>query len=142
VLFCNEREARGLAGDSGGDLVDVGRELHSRLPAGDDPRFPAVVLKLGGDGAIVLTPSGDVTAAAAAVEVVDTVGAGDTLAGTVLAALMSGSDWAEALPLGVAAATFSTTGPGGTSVRPEPAEVGAAARALRVRDGRRPAPEA
>ena len=141
VLFCNEREASGLAAAGGAEassaaadaLVDA---LFARLPVGADPRFPAVVLKLGGAGALVRTPSGSVTVEAPSTDVVDTVGAGDTLAGTVLAGLVDGADWGAALASGVAAASLSTTAVGGTTANPTPARVAELAASLRVDDGR------
>ena len=45
----------------------------------------------------------------------DTVGAGDTLAGTCLALLASGAAWSATLQHGVAAGTLSTGSPGGTA---------------------------
>ena len=124
VLFCNDQEALGLAGFEPGDdttsAVDV---LLTRLHQGrlgpSDGRLPAVVHKEGARGATVVTHRGRVHVAAPAVDVVDTVGAGDTLAGTTLAHLLAGADWPVALAHGVAAATLSTTGAGGTGAQPD-----------------------
>lgn len=46
--------------------------------------------------------------------IVDAIGAGDVLAGTVAARLALGDDLEDALHLGVAAATLSLGGTGGT----------------------------
>lgn len=80
-------------------------------PIGDrDPRFPAVVLKLGAAGAAVHTHRESWHIPAPSVTVVDTVGAGDTLAGTCLARLLAGDDWPTALSLGVAAGELVDAG--------------------------------
>lgn len=134
LLFCNEQEARGLAGvTADGSVDDAVTVLLGRLaPGGDDGRFPAVVLKSGADGARVVTRRREVRVAAVTVDVVDTVGAGDTLAGTVLAALLAGQGWAGALALGVAAGTLSTTAGGGTAGQAGPRDVAALAATLPV----------
>ena len=75
-------------------------------------------------------------ARAPAVEVVDTVGAGDTLAGTVLASLLAGADWPEALSLGVAAASLSTTAAGGVAAQPGRREASTLAASLETEDSR------
>ena len=141
VLFCNDREALGLARhaqvqDASG-AVDV---LLTRLNQGrrrsSDDLHPAVVHKEGEFGATVVTHRGRVHVAASAVDVVDTVGAGDTLAGTVLAHLLAGADWTVALAHGVAAATLSTTGAGGTGAQPDKERTQQLAAELAVTDSR------
>lgn len=118
VLFCNDREATGLAGTA--DPEAAVAKLLALMPHRDgDARFPAVVRKLGAEGARVVTARGTVSVEAPDVEVVDTVGAGDTLAGTVLAALVAGAEWPRALRLGVAAGSLSTTGSGGVQAQPD-----------------------
>jgi len=117
VLFVNESEARGLAGaDASEPLAVVVMELLALMPRqGRDPRLPAVVLKLGAAGASVHTRTDSWQVAAQEVTVADTVGAGDTLAGTCLALLASGAAWPATLQHGVAAGTLSTRSPGGTA---------------------------
>lgn len=136
VLFCNDDEARGLAGLApDADPVLAARSLHATMPRRDDggDQYPAVVLKLGAGGAMVITPAGDHHASAAEVTVVDTVGAGDTLAGTALAALARGDGWARALALAVAAASLSTTGAGGVAAQAGPELVDDISRTLTTR---------
>jgi fructokinase len=64
--------------DRGRGAVDAARALLDRGPR-------AVLLTRGGDGALVLTPSGDVDVPAVPVQVVDTIGAGDAFGGGFLA---------------------------------------------------------
>jgi sugar/nucleoside kinase (ribokinase family) len=125
VLFVNDAEAVGLAGLGPGGSPDAAVEiLLASMPTGTDPRLPAVVHKRGAEGAAVRFGGGAVHIHAPEVAVVDTVGAGDTLAGTVLAALVSGADWTVALSLGVAAASLSTQGAGGVAAQAGRKDVG------------------
>ncbi len=140
VLFCNDSEAIGLAGRAAEDgpsaAVDA---LLARMPAATTTRTaatPAVVRKLGAGGAAVRTRLGEVCVAAPRVEVVDTVGAGDTLAGTVLAAVLDGADWPAALRCGVAAASLSTAAAGGVAAQPDRAATAALAPTLALTDTR------
>ena len=137
ALFCNDREALGLAGlPPGGDVEYAVSALLSLLAADRpaDRRFPAVVHKQGELGATAHTPYGTVHVVAPQVNVVDTVGAGDALAGTVLAAIRSGTDWPTALAHGVAAASLSTTGSGGAGAQPSRDQVTEMASTLTVID--------
>jgi sugar/nucleoside kinase (ribokinase family) len=141
LLFCNDAEALGLAGlAEGGDPARAAGLLLSRLArepaAGRRARLPAVVHKQGAAGATVHTVGGRVRVRAPAVEVVDTVGAGDTLAGTVLASLLAGADWPEALSLGVAAASLSVTAAGGVAAQPGRREASTLAGSLETEDSR------
>ena len=72
----------------------------------------AVVCKLGAAGAVVITPDTEYRVSSRAVEVVDTVGAGDAFAAGYLAALVEGSSMDAALELAsaVAAAVVATVG--------------------------------
>lgn len=139
LLFCNDVEALGLAGlPSDGDPLQAPSVLLSKMPqlpaARRHAQLPAVVHKRGSLGATVHTRHGAVAVAAPAVEVVDTVGAGDTLAGTVIAAVLAGADWPEALALGVAAASLSTTAAGGVDAQPNSQETSGLAASLQTED--------
>ncbi|MGC9974277.1 MAG: ribokinase [Gaiellaceae bacterium] len=104
VVVPNLGEARGLVGDAPpGELV-------RRLCASAD----AAVLTLGDRGALVArasTPSIALPAPAVG-PVVDTTGAGDTLAGVLGARLAAGDDLETAARAGVVAASISVTRPG------------------------------
>jgi sugar/nucleoside kinase (ribokinase family) len=141
LLFCNDTEALGLAAlGEGADPDKAAAALLSRMPPGPAARrhaeLPAVVHKQGPAGATVHTRKGRVQVAGPAVGVVDTVGAGDTLAGTVLASLLAGADWPEALRLGVAAASLSVTAAGGVAGQPLLPDASALAGTLATDDRR------
>lgn len=91
------------------DPVEVARRWAGRSGAGpsgagpsQDDRGPAVVVvTFGGEGAVAVCAAGEVRVAAPRVEVVDTVGAGDTFMGALLDGLwerdLLGADRREAL---------------------------------------------
>ncbi len=141
VVFCNDNEAIGLAGlPHDADPEVAVATLLARMPptpaALRRAPLPAVVHKRGAGGASVHTRDGEVRVDAPVVDVVDTVGAGDTLAGTVLAALLTGADWPDALALGVAAASLSTAAAGGVDAQPERHDTATMAASLRIHDSR------
>jgi sugar/nucleoside kinase (ribokinase family) len=120
VLFCNADEAMAIAGAS--DVDGAAQRLARLLPSGAE-----LVVKLGADGAFV-DQVGDgetvarIVARPAAQQVVprglvDTVGAGDSLAAGYLAARLRGHPPAECLRVGVANGTASTRGVGGTAAQ-------------------------
>lgn len=134
VLFVNDGEAIGLAGlgRQAGPEHAVQRLLAAMPKHGSDSRYPAVVHKRGPDGASVHTRAGVTHVNAPATDVVDTVGAGDTLAGTALAALTKGADWPSALALAVAAGTMSTHAAGGVAAQAPLSQTAALAATLLV----------
>ena len=72
-----------------------------------------VVLGVGGEGNLVVTEDGlSLFVPAPKVDVISRVGAGDSFVGAMVLALASGKPWAEALPLGAAAASVACTKPG------------------------------
>ena len=91
--------------DSVADAVAAARDLL-------DSGYERIVTSLGGDGAVLVTADRALYADAPAVEVVDTVGAGDSLFAGVLSALDRGESESEALRTGVAVASavVGTTG--------------------------------
>ncbi|BDZ54468.1 carbohydrate kinase family protein [Agromyces marinus] len=118
ILFGNEQELCGIS--QAGDLGGAVEWALDRMPPGG-----VVVAKLGADGASALSRVGTRTetlhAAVPTVEgrLVDTVGAGDTLAAGFLAARLRGASTGEALAFGVACGTASTRGPGGVGAQPD-----------------------
>ena len=115
----------GLAGDA--DIV-VANETEFELLAealalagnGRDARMAAFVRKtgralvvtLGADGALAVTPDGEFRAVAPKIDPVDTVGAGDTFCGYLAAALAEGMEWPQALDLAVRAGAAACLKPG------------------------------
>lgn len=84
---------------------------------------PAVVLKLGRDGAIFATPQGRTHVPGRSVDAVDATGAGDCFAGALLARLAAGDALPGAVTYANAAAALTTTGFGAVAPIPRPAEV-------------------
>jgi 2-dehydro-3-deoxygluconokinase len=84
---------------------------------------PAVVLKLGKDGAIVGTPQGRTAVPGRVVDAVDATGAGDCFAGALLARLAAGDAMLDAVRYANAAAALTTTGFGAVAPIPRPADV-------------------
>lgn len=79
-----------------------------------------VLVSMGGDGAMLVTPEKAYHAPAIPVRAASTVGAGDSMVGGVLRGLeVSHGDMVEALRWGVAAATSSVMTEGTQLVRPE-----------------------
>ncbi|WP_296139230.1 ribokinase [uncultured Tessaracoccus sp.] len=117
VLVVNEHEAADLAGERG----EPARLAELLLQ-----RVPAVVLTLGGAGALVVTrDGGPVEVPAHEVDVVDTTGAGDTFCGVLAASLAQGAPLVEACRRAGAAGALATTRPGAVDGIPTSAEVDA-----------------
>lgn len=115
VLLPGRDEAEFLTGEA--DPVRAGRLL---LQAGPQ----VVVVKLGAQGALVVTEEGETEVPGFPVEqVVDPVGAGDAFAAGFLAATLEGKSPVEAARLGNACGAFATTVPGDIEGMPERDEV-------------------
>jgi sugar/nucleoside kinase (ribokinase family) len=99
IALFNEIETTTLAGID--DPVEAARELRSHMPDG-----AIFVVKRGPLGAIAIGPDGALfSAAAPAVKVVDTIGAGDVFNAAFLAALAKGEPLDACLALGTAVAS-------------------------------------
>jgi fructokinase len=111
LLKVSVEDAQWLAED--GDVIEIARTWVSQGPA-------AVVLTKGGDGLSVITATGQVDVPPVKVDVVDTIGAGDTVQGALLAWLhhhdalsvekvraLSTDEWAGALTYAGAAAAIT-----------------------------------
>jgi sugar/nucleoside kinase (ribokinase family) len=109
ILFVNAEEATRIAGSAdvevaAGQLAELG---------------PLVVVKIGAAGALAVSPGQAVIwAAAPSVEVVDTVGAGDSFDAGFLSGVLAGLGVEESLELACACGSLSTTAAGGTSAQP------------------------
>ncbi len=114
------------------DVVVVNRSEAVEL-GGGEPFVGALALIKKGAGAVVLTlgPEGSVAivgdeiwrVSAPKVVGVDTVGAGDALCGTLVAARAQGLDWSRALSVATQAAAISVTRAGALASFPSRAEV-------------------
>jgi 2-dehydro-3-deoxygluconokinase len=84
---------------------------------------PAVVLKLGKEGAMIGSPQRRTHMPGRKVDAVDATGAGDCFAGSLLARLVDGDDIDAAVAYANAAAALTTTGFGAVAPIPRPADV-------------------
>ncbi len=120
VLIVNEREAALLAGRVTNknilDTTTIARELRAKGPA-------AVVLTLGGEGALVVDEQMELTVSALQVEPVDTVGAGDAFAGAFAAAIAEGYALEVAAQRAATAGSLATMKTGAIPSLPRRAEV-------------------
>jgi sugar/nucleoside kinase (ribokinase family) len=117
VFFCNEVEAMRISRTT--DLNSAVNWFMARMALGSE-----LVVKLGADGAIVVVVGEAVPATrhearpqALAVPLVDTVGAGDSLAAGYLAARLRGLSIQDRLRVGVRNGTASTRGRGGMAAQ-------------------------
>ena len=83
VVKCNESEALTLSAQA--DAAAAGRALSGLGPG-------TVVVTRGGDGAVIVSGRGVESVPGRAANVVDTTGAGDSVAGVLAAALAAGAD--------------------------------------------------
>ncbi|WP_308798842.1 carbohydrate kinase family protein [Agromyces silvae] len=118
VFFGNEQELTGITRTAAlGQAIALAT---ARMPDGG-----IVVAKLGADGALAVQRAGGTTVTFRARtpevtgELVDTVGAGDTLAAGFIAARLRGASVPDALAFAVACGTASTRGAGGVSAQPD-----------------------
>jgi sugar/nucleoside kinase (ribokinase family) len=104
VFLPNAREARRITGNE--DLEAAAARLSETVPL--------VVIKLGEQGAMALRDGKRFHSAAASVDFVDPVGAGDSFDAGFLAQYLQGADLQTCLAWGNLAGAFSTTMAGGT----------------------------
>lgn len=116
ILTPNESELDELAG-AGGSVTTRARRL-----LGHEPGSRVACVSLGRKG-VLLVAGRARRIAAPRVEVVDTVGAGDTLNGALAAGLASGLDLSEAVRQAVIAASIAVTRPGARDGMPTAAEL-------------------
>lgn len=104
IFLPNAREAKKIAGTQNID------DAVSKLAA----MVPTVIVKLGAEGAMAQRGSDRFVSPAAAVEIVDPVGAGDSFDAGFLHQFLHGGDLQSCLKAGNIAAALSTTRAGGT----------------------------
>lgn len=115
-LFLNRIEAGGIAGKS--DVEETLETLSRRFPETE------LVLTLGPEGAVALTPAGEqFHADSPRVEVVETTAAGDTFIGYYLAAILDGFDTGRALERACRAAALCCSRAGAAESIPTRAEL-------------------
>lgn len=115
-LFLNRIEAGGIAGKS--DVEEILETLSRRFPETE------LVLTLGPEGAVALTPAGErFHADSPRVEVIETTAAGDTFIGYYLAAVLDGFDTGRALERACRAAALCCSRAGAAESIPTRAEL-------------------
>jgi ribokinase len=120
ILTPNEGELAVLCGPQGSPSAKAKRLL------GPEPGRRAVLVSLGARGALLLVGRRARAIAAPRTQVVDTVGAGDTLNGALAAGLATGLDLPEAARRAVVAASLAVRRAGAREGMPTAAELDAA----------------
>jgi sugar/nucleoside kinase (ribokinase family) len=110
IFLPNQREACRISGTE-----DV-QEAIDRLAQ----RVPTLVVKLGSEGALLRQGTQEIKAAGKRVEVVDTVGAGDSFDSGFLHKFLHGSQLEECLQFANRTAAYSTTKAGGVEAFRDP----------------------
>lgn len=119
VLNPNRSEAELLSGVAVSDLATAGQAGHALLRRG----VGAVVITLGGQGALVVSPAGSQPIPAYPVRAIDTVGAGDAFTAGLAVALAQGASRTDAARYASAVAALATTKPGAQPSLPTEEEV-------------------
>jgi 6-phosphofructokinase 2 len=108
-----------LADFTGAKIDDDAGRIAACRALIEDGRTQAVALTLGEDGALLVTAERAWRAAPMRIEVVSTVGAGDSFLGGMVAALARGEPWDAAFRTGVAAGSAAVMSPGTELCREE-----------------------
>ncbi len=118
-LVANETEAEILTGLAVRSLEAAARAGQALRQMG----VPVAIVTLGAEGALLSTEEGDLHVPARKVEVVDTTAAGDAFIGGLVAALLKGMPWPEAVRYATCAGTLATTVLGAQTSLPDAARV-------------------
>ena len=116
VFFANGAEATRIA--RAGDVEEAARALAAL--------GPLVVVRLGAEGALAVAEDEVLRAPSVPVDVVDTVGAGDSFNAGFLAGSLNRRTVLESLTLACKCGSLSTRAAGGTAAQPTLAEATAA----------------
>ncbi|MCH8206661.1 MAG: ribokinase [Chloroflexi bacterium] len=119
LLTPNQVEAMSLTGVEVTDVGSAGAAADLLLGRG----VPAVVVKLGEDGAYYASVDGRGHVPAYGVEAVDTVAAGDAFGAALAVALSEGRGLRDAVRVGAAAGALAVTRPGAQEAMPPRGEV-------------------
>ena len=119
VLTPNETEAQIISGLLVESMPQAEAAARRLLQGG----VGAVVITLGGKGALVVTPEVSTHVPGIPVQVVDTTGAGDAFSGALAVALAEGKDLVQAAAFANAAAALQVTRPGTAPAMPTREEV-------------------
>jgi ribokinase len=115
VLVVNEHEAVAAAACLGGPQAGFDAAASLLATAGG----VTCVVTAGAKGAVAVHPDGSrISAAAAAIEPLDTTGAGDTFVGILAASLADGMDWHMALARACKGATLACLAHGAQTSMP------------------------
>lgn len=101
----NLRELASLVGKEWIDSLEVVTTARQVIAAGS---CEAMAVSMGAEGAMLITATEQYKAAAPKVQVLSTVGAGDSMVAGILAALSKGWGWEQVLQYGVAAGSAAT----------------------------------
>jgi sugar/nucleoside kinase (ribokinase family) len=112
VLMLNEREAISLAGVS--DIQSAATQLGARVGT--------LAIKLGAEGALAVRGDQNVRVPSLPVEVVDTVGSGDSFDAGFIFGYLNNWNLPDSLRLGCVCGALSTRQSGGTAAQPTLAE--------------------
>ena len=123
LFLPNVAELTALTGDP--DPTTAARSLLDRLAPGG-----TVAVKRGRDGGLAVRGRDLVSLPAAAVQVVDATGAGDSFDAGMIAGLLEGASLDAALRLAIACGSLSARAVGGTDAQPDRAEALATAGTL------------
>jgi ribokinase len=116
VLVVNEGELQSICGDHNGTVVEC-------LQRPELAHVRCIVVTLGHHGCCARVDGEIIFQTAFPVVPVDTTAAGDTFCGTLVAALHTGADFAQALRLASAAGALACTQPGAQSSIPSASAV-------------------
>lgn len=119
ITVANETEFD-LAADA---MALQGADRKAKMAAFVAKTGKSIIVTLGGDGVLAVTPSGDYTASALKITPVDTVGAGDTFCGYLGAGLAQGLSLESAMARAAAAGSMACTKAGAQPAIPLLADV-------------------
>jgi fructose-1-phosphate kinase PfkB-like protein len=108
LLKVNDHELARLAHqpvESEDDALRIARQVHTR-------GVQNVVVTLGREGAVAVTPDGEYRVRPPLIEVVSAVGAGDAFTSGLICGLVRERDWIRALELAAAAGSAACLSPG------------------------------